>query len=216
MRSAYIKVLSWNGSAFATENPSSNADAELWLHGTSTWAGEYVTSSNISNFKVIVDGTNPANSAVLTTRLVFYAPTQSDRTKLSNLRMYISPDSGIADGALIAVKIQSSPLSSVNDAKALLSTASHYFCNNNTASGGAASVLSGSPVRINATDPNTYVQIPFDVTDPNSQATWNVDYVRSHYILFQLQLNQGTAKINTTSVLNNVVLTFLYDEEENI
>jgi hypothetical protein len=205
MRSAFLKVFTSSAKDakdFNVENPSDNADAQLYLPGITNYDDSvYVTSDNVANYKIIVDGNNPTHSAVLVTKLKFL-DLSSEQTLISNVRMYLTGT--VASGAFVAVKT-AADLTGL-DPVAALSDFTHYFTDDTTATSDA-SLFSGK-TRIIDTDDATYVQIPVNGAFDQPFET--------DYILFQLQINQGTEKITTTNVLQGVTITFLYDEEENV
>ena len=197
MRSAYIKVFSGEVASLV-ENPSANADAELYLSAPTT---EYVTSSNVSNYKIIVDGNNYAKSGILITKLRFVNDPNED-TIISNARMYISGT--VAKGAAVVVTTASSIDESLNrDSELSLSGAKYYA--------DATDITlttyydNASAQLINPTDAGTYLSL-------GNPTLSGLDYL-TDYILFQLRINETDSKITTTTLLQNVTITFLYDEE---
>lgn len=196
MRSAYIKVFSGDV-ASPVENPSANADAELYLSAPTT---EYVTSSNVSNYKIIVDGNNYARSGILITKLRFVSDPNED-TIISNARMYISGT--VAKGAAVVVTTASSIESLNRDSDLSLSGAKYYADATDTTL--TTYYNSASAELINPADAATYLSLG----NPTLSGS---DYL-TDYILFQLRINETDSKITTTTLLQNVTITFLYDEE---
>jgi len=196
MRSAYIKVFSGDVASLV-ESPSANADAELYLSAPTT---EYVTSSNVSNYKIIVDGNNYARSGILITKLRFVND-PNENTIISNARMYISGT--VAKGAAVVVTTASSIESLNRDSDLSLSGAKYYADANDTTL--TTYYDNASAQLINPADAATYLSLG----DPTLSG---LDYL-TDYILFQLRINETESKITTTTLLQNVTITFLYDEE---
>jgi len=196
MRSAYIKVFSGDVES-PVENPSANADAELYLSAPTT---EYVTSSNVSNYKIIVDGNNYARSGILITKLRFVND-PNENTIISNARMYISGT--VAKGAAVVVTTASSIESLNRDSDLSLSGAKYYADATDTTL--TTYYDNASAQLINPSDTATYLSLG----NPTLSGS---DYL-TDYILFQLRINETDSKITTTTLLQNVTITFLYDEE---
>lgn len=196
MRSAYIKVFSGDV-ASPVEKPSGNADAELYLSAPTT---EYVTSSNVSNYKIIVDGNNYARSGILITKLRFVND-PNENTIISNVRMYISGT--VAKGAAVVVKTASSITSLNRDSDISLSNAKYYADATDTTL--TTYYNNAGAQLINPSDAATYLSLG----NPTLSGS---DYL-TDYILFQLRINETNSKITTTTLLQNVTITFLYDEE---
>ncbi len=196
MRSAYIKVFS-DDVASPVENPSADADAELYLSAPTT---EYVTSSNVSNYKIIVDGNNYARSGILITKLRFVND-PNENTIISNVRMYISGT--VAKGAAVVVSTASSIESLNRDSDLLLSGAKYYADATDTTL--TTYYDNAGAQLINPSDTTTYLSLG----NPTLSGS---DYL-TDYILFQLRINETDSKISTTTLLQNVTITFLYDEE---
>jgi len=196
MRSAYIKVFS-DDVASPVENPSADADAELYLSAPTT---EYVTSSNVSNYKIIVDGNNYARSGILITKLRFVND-PNENTIISNVRMYISGT--VAKGAAVVVSTASSIESLNRDSDLSLSGAKYYADATDTTL--TTYYNNASAQLINPSDTTTYLSLG----NPTLSGS---DYL-TDYILFQLRINETDSKISTTTLLQNVTITFLYDEE---
>jgi len=196
MRSAYIKVFSGDV-ASPVENPSGDADAELYLSAPTT---EYVTSSNVSNYKIIVDGNNYARSGILITKLRFVND-PNENTIISNVRMYISGT--VAKGAAVVVRTASSIESLNRDSDLSLSDAKYYADATDTT---LTTYYNNADAQlINPSDTTTYLSLG----NPTLSGS---DYL-TDYILFQLRINETDSKITTTTLLQNVTITFLYDEE---
>ncbi|HQE47950.1 MAG TPA: hypothetical protein PKV93_01195 [Fervidobacterium sp.] len=196
MRSAYIKVFS-DDVASPVENPSADADAELYLSAPTT---EYVTSSNVSNYKIIVDGNNYARSGILITKLRFVND-PNENTIISNVRMYISGT--VAKGAAVVVSTASSIESLNRDSDLSLSGAKYYADATDTTL--TTYYDNAGAQLINPSDTTTYLSLG----NPTLSGS---DYL-TDYILFQLRINETDSKISTTTLLQNVTITFLYDEE---
>jgi len=196
MRSAYIKVFSGDV-ASPVENPSVDADAELYLSAPTT---EYVTSSNVSNYKIIVDGNNYARSGILITKLRFVND-PNENTIISNVRMYISGT--VAKGAAVVVSTASSIASLNRDSDLSLSGAKYYADATDTTL--TTYYNNAGAQLINPSDATTYLSLG----NPTLSGS---DYL-TDYILFQLRINETDSKITTTTLLQNVTITFLYDEE---
>ncbi len=161
---------------------------------------EYVTSSNVSNYKIIVDGNNYARSGILITKLRFVND-PNENTIISNVRMYISGT--VAKGAAVVVKTASSITSLNRDSDISLSNAKYYADATDTTL--TTYYNNAGAQLINPSDAATYLSLG----NPTLSGS---DYL-TDYILFQLRINETNSKITTTTLLQNVTITFLYDEE---